>query len=107
MVWSGWPEPEYPNEFDVFWVLSRPLFYLYQLPIFLGSLVLIFNTDKLSAPMKVRWGVLVFVLSVFGTILLVHRLYWRKPSQIPKDLEDQRRILRENVAKIKAGGKLP
>jgi uncharacterized membrane protein len=107
MLWSGFPQPDHPDEFDMYWALTRPVFYLYQLPMFLGSLVLIYRTDKLSVGMKVFWVAIVLVLSVVGTILLAHRLYWHESNQVPKNLDDQRRILRENVAKIRAGEKLP
>lgn len=84
-----------------------PWYWIYIIPVWGLSIFLILQASLFSKRAKVLWIILAILFSPVTTWALLYRYYWYKPSQVPKNLEDQRRILRENVAKIKAGEKLP
>ena len=84
-----------------------PWYWLYIIPVWGLSILLILRANLFSKRAQILWVVLAILFSPATTWALLYRYYWYKPSQVPKNLEDQRRILRENVAKIKAGEKLP
>jgi hypothetical protein len=83
-----------------------PWYWIYIFPVWGLSIFLILRANLFSKRAKVFWIILAILFSPVTTWALLYRYYWYKPSQVPKNLEDQRRILRENVAKIKAGEKL-
>jgi uncharacterized membrane protein YozB (DUF420 family) len=85
----------------------NPWYWIYILAVWSLSILLIIKASLFSKNAKIVWIVLVILFSPVTTWALLYRYYWYKPSQVPKNLEDQRRILRENVAKIKAGEKVP
>ena len=83
-------------------VLKVPSFWLWASPTYFISAFLISRTDELSGGWKIFWIVATFFLFPIMIWAFLYRRYFHEPSQIPRNLEDQRRILRENVAKIKA-----
>lgn len=84
-----------------------PWYWVYIIPVWGLSVLLILRANLFSKKAQVIWIALAILFSPATTWALLYRYYWYKSSQVPKNLDDQRRILRENVAKIKAGEKLP
>ena len=101
------PMPPLDDEPSLAKTALDPWYWIYVLPVWGLSILLILKADLFSEKAKVVWIVLAILFSPVTTWALLYRYYWYKPSQVPKNLEDQRRILRENVAKIKAGEKVP
>jgi hypothetical protein len=86
---------------------TYPWYWLYLIPVWGLSTLLILRANLFSKRAQALWIVLAVLFSPVTTWALLYRYYWYKSSQVPKNIEDQRRILRENVAKLKAGEKLP
>ena len=101
------PMPALDDEPSIVKTVLNPWYWIYIVPVWGLSILLILKANLFSKTAKVVWIVLAVLFPPVTTWALLYRYYWYKPSQVPKNLEDQRRILRENVAKIKAGEKLP
>ena len=101
------PMPALDDEPSVAKTVLNPWYWIYITPVWGLSILLILKANLFSKTAKVVWIVLTVLFSPVTTWALLYRYYWYTSSQVPKNLEDQRRILRENVAKIKAGKKLP
>ena len=101
------PMPPLDDDPSIAKTVLYPWYWLYIIPVWGLSILLILRANLFSKRVQVLWILLAILFSPATTWALLYRYYWYKPSQVPKNLEDQRRILRENVAKIKAGEKLP
>lgn len=101
------PMPSLDDDPTITSTILNPWYWLYIIPVWGFSVLLILRADLFSKKGQVFWIVLAILFSPATTWALLYRYYWYKPSQVPKNIEDQRRILRENVAKIRAGEKLP
>ncbi len=92
------------DKYDFGDALLSPLFWGYALPIVLICTVLIVRTKKMSAPAKIVYLIFTWLLFPVAAPLLMYRLYWYRPLNVPTTLDEQRRILRENVDRLKADG---
>ncbi len=101
------PMPPLDDDPSIAKTVLYPWYWLYIIPAWGLSILLILRANLFSKRAQVLWILFAILFSPATTWALLYRYYWYKPSQVPKNLEDQRRILRENVAKIKAGEKLP
>ena len=101
------PMPPLDDDPSLVKTVLYPWYWLYIIPVWGLSTLLILRANLFSKRAQVLWIILTILFSPVTTWALLYRYYWYKPSQVPKNLEDQRRILRENVAKIEAGEKLP
>ncbi len=81
---------------------SNIAFWLYVIPTYAVSAFLIVKSEVFSKRAKTLWLVFTFFVFPIAIWIMLGRMNLHRPSQVPKDLEDQRRILRENVARIKA-----
>ena len=100
------PMPPLGEEMNFLTTALNPWFWLYIVPVWGLSILLILRANLFSRSGQALWIVLTILFSPVTTWLLLYRYYWYKPSQVPRNLEDQRRILRENVERIRAGEKL-
>ena len=100
------PMPPLGEEMSFLATALNPWYWIYIVPVWGLSILLILRANLFSRSGQVLWIVLAILFSPVTTWLLLYRFYWYKQSQVPKNLEDQRRILRENVARIRAGEKL-
>ena len=91
-----------PDELTFRAAATNLAFWLYAIPTYAVSAFLIVKTEVFSKRAKILWLIFTFFVFPLASWIMLGRLHWNKPSQVPKDLEDQRRILRENVARIKA-----
>ena len=83
-------------------VLFNWAFWLYALPTYALSAFIITRSGALSRRDRIIWLAFTLLLFPIAIWFLLARLYWRGDDQIPRNLEDQRRILRENVERLKA-----
>jgi len=79
--------------------------WIYALPTYALSAFLIVRSQIFSVRAKTLWLIFTFIIFPVAIWIMLGRMHWNRRSQVPRDLEDQRRILRENVARIKAGKK--
>ena len=92
------------DKYDFGDALLSPLLWGYALPIVLICTVLIVRTKKMSGPAKIVYLIFTWLLFPIAAPLLMYRLYWYRPLNVPATLDEQRRILRENVDRLKADG---
>ena len=90
------------DEYDFGDALLSPLLWGYALPVVLICTVLILRTNKLTMPAKAVYLIFTWLLFPVAAPLLMYRLYWYRPFNVPKTLEEQRRILREKVERLQS-----
>ena len=93
------------DEYDFGDALLSPLLWGYALPIALICTVLIVRTRTMTIPTKMIYLIFTWLLFPIAAPVLMYRLYWYHPLNVPRTLDEQRRILRENVERLKADGK--
>lgn len=101
--------PEQPvtysfDNYDFRDALLSPLLWGYAIPIVLICTVLIIRTKKMTAPAKAAYLIFTWLLFPVAAPVLMYRLYWYNPLDVPTTLDEQRRLLRENVERLKADG---
>jgi hypothetical protein len=106
----GYLAPDEPftysfDEYDFGDALLNPLLWGYALPIVLICTVLIVRTKIMTVPAKIIYLIFAWFLFPIAAPVLMYRLYWYSPLNVPRTLEEQRRILRENVERLKTDGK--
>ena len=101
------PMPPLDDDPSIAKTVVYPWYWVYIIPVWGLSILLILRANLFSKRAQVLWILLAILFSPATTWALLYRYYWYKSSQVPKNLEDQRRILREHVAQIEAGEKLP
>ncbi|VUX56183.1 membrane protein of unknown function [uncultured Woeseiaceae bacterium] len=91
------------NDYTFRAALSSPMLWGYAVPVVIICTFLIVRTTAMTVPTKIIYLVFTWLIFPIAALLLMHRLYWYKPFDIPTTLEEQRAILRANVERLKDG----
>ena len=96
------PERHPFDEFGLKDALLNPGFWAHALPAVLICVTLIVRSKGFSKLQKILWIAFVSVLWPIAAPILMYRLYWYQPTQIPKTVEEQREIIRAMADQIRA-----
>jgi hypothetical protein len=91
------------NDYTFRAALLSPMLWGYAVPVVIICTFLIVRTTAMTVPTKIIYLVFTWLMFPIAALLLMHRLYWYKPFDIPTTLEEQRAILRANVERLKDG----
>lgn len=75
---------------------------IYYLVVVGVGIYLLSLTESVAANRKWLWGVFLIALAPVASMALIYRAYNGKPFSVPRTVDEQRQILRENVARIKS-----
>ena len=75
---------------------------IYWLVVVAVGMYLLSLTESVADNRKWLWGVFLIVLAPVASMALIYRVYHGKPFSVPRTVDEQRQILRENVARIKS-----
>lgn len=75
---------------------------IYWLVVVAVGMYLLSLTETVGSERKWLWGVFIVVLAPVASMALIYRVFHGKPFSVPRTVDEQRQILRENVARIKS-----
>lgn len=75
---------------------------IYWLVVVVAGMYLLSLTESVAANRKWLWGLFLVALAPVTSMALIYRVYHGKPFSVPRTVDEQRQILRENVARIKS-----
>ena len=91
-----------PDEPTIGSALAMPGFWAWALPTYALNAVVILRSEDLTLGWRKAWLAITLVTFPISTWIFLGRHVWRGPSRVPRTLEEQRQLLRENVEKIKS-----
>jgi hypothetical protein len=75
---------------------------IYWLVIVVAGMYLLSLTESVASNRKWLWGVFLVTLAPVTSLALIYRVYHGKQFSVPRTVDEQRQILRDNVARIKS-----
>jgi len=91
------------DDYSPYDALLSPMLWVYAIPVVLICMYLIVRSSAMSTPTKIIYVVFTWLIFPVAALVLIYRLYWYRPLDVPKTVEEQREILRANVRKLKSG----